>query len=50
MGCYFLHKGCLVEPVEHPKGFILVSDPIRCRTVAVPKKLAEKALVLGYIP
>lgn len=50
MGCYFSHKGCLVEPVEHPKGFILISDPIRCRTVAVPEELAVKALMFGEIP
>ncbi|NBT57632.1 hypothetical protein EBT16_02495 [bacterium] len=50
MGCHFLYKGYLVEPVEHPKGFILISDPIRCRSVAVPEELAIKALMFGEIP
>lgn len=50
MGCYFSYKGCLVEPVEHPKGFILISDPIRCRTVSVPEEFAIKTLMFGEIP
>jgi len=50
MGCYFSYKGCLVEPVEHPEGFILVSDPIRCRSVAVPEEFAIKILMFGEIP
>lgn len=50
MGCYFSPKGCLVEPVEHPMGFVLISDPIRCRTIAVPEELAIKSLMFGEIP
>jgi hypothetical protein len=49
-GCYFLLKGRLVEPVNHPKGFVLVSDPIRCRTIAAPTEFALKALYFGEIP
>jgi hypothetical protein len=49
-GCLFSSKGCLVEPVNHPKGFVVVSDPIKCRTIAVPEELALKAIVFGEIP
>jgi hypothetical protein len=48
--CYFSSKGCLVEPVNHPEGFVVVSDPIKCRTIAVPEELALKAIVFGEIP
>lgn len=49
-GCYFLNKGCLVEPVEHPEGFVLVSDPIKTRAIAIPEEFAFKAIVFGEIP
>lgn len=49
-GCYFSSKGCLVEPVNHPEGFVVVSDPVKCRTIAIPEELALKAMVFGEIP
>jgi hypothetical protein len=49
-GCLLHPKGILAEPVEHPKGFILVSDPARLRAIAVPEEFALKALMLGEIP
>jgi len=49
-GCYFYPWARLVELADHPEGFVLVADPVKTRTIAVPQEIALKAIVLGYIP